>query len=352
MKFKDKYFGIKDVVKQEIYELENDLNNIFQEKTPLDDSLKEFLGSNAKRIRPVVAYLFSNALYQNLNQNQKDAICAIEIIHNSTLIHDDIIDDSEKRRESLTLNKKFDNQLAVIAGDFLLAIAMEKIINTKSIELIQLCTKTIKKLCVGEINQFFKKFELMTTEEYIEKSKNKTAELFSLALESVVMLSETPEEEVLQTAKDFSENFGIAFQLRDDFINYKKEKLNKNSDLTNGIYTAPIILADCERRLECETTLLPEMPFNASNQEADCERRLKDKNTLLSEMPFNASNQGADCNINKNLYEMVNKYKGLAKTQKLMDTYFTKALCAIESIEESLYKKALIDLVNLLKEET
>lgn len=89
-----------------------------------------------------------------------------------------MIDDADKRRNQETINVKFDDNLAVVAGDFLLSVAMEKVINTGSIEVIKLCTSALKSTCL--ISQYFAKFTMTTIDEYVEKSKQKTALLFQI----------------------------------------------------------------------------------------------------------------------------------------------------------------------------
>lgn len=301
MTFEDVYSLIKSTVKTDLDFLENEMQNLFTNPNPLNDELSNFLTAPAKRLRPLLGLLFLKCLFNNINPKQYDVLLAVELIHNATLIHDDVIDKAEKRRKQKTLNIKFDNSLAVVAGDYLLSIAMEKVINTNSIEVIKICTSALKSTCMGEINQYFAKFQITSIEDYIEKSREKTALLFEIAVLGGLFLSEKPlEKNIKQIAIDFAQNFGIAFQIRDDLINV----LNAENDINSGIYTAPVIFASQENKniLKCE-----------------------------------------------NILEEIKTTKGIEKTKDLMDNYFNKAISAIKTLENNTYKKAILELIELLR---
>jgi geranylgeranyl pyrophosphate synthase len=333
MTFEQKYSLIKETVASDLDFLENEIQKLFVGANPLDKDLSAFLTAPAKRLRPLLGLLFLKALFGKINPKQYDVLLAVELIHNATLIHDDVIDKAEKRRKQETLNVKFDNNLAVVAGDYLLSVAMEKVINTNSVDVIKICTAALKSTCLGEINQYFTKFQITSLEQYIEKSRGKTALLFEISILGGLILNDTeplvealfpsplageggtsargtsgrnsgegyiPFENLKNIAKDFAQNFGIAFQIRDDLINV----LNAENDISSGIYTAPVIFASQEN-----------------------ENILK----------------------NETIIEEIKKTKGIEKTKILMDNYFDKAISVIEILEDNSYKKAILELVDLLK---
>lgn len=300
-KFEQAYSRINETVKGDLDFLEKEIQGLFANRNPLEKDLSNFLAAPAKRLRPLLGLLFLRALFGEINPKQYDVLLAVELIHNATLIHDDVIDKAEKRREQDTLNVKFDNELAVIAGDYLLSVAMEKVINTNSVEVIKICTSALKSTCMGEINQYFTRHQVTSIEQYIEKSREKTALLFEISVLGALLLSEKQVDENLKkTAKDFARNFGIAFQIRDDLINV----LNTQNDISSGIYTAPVIFAVEEN-----------------------------ENILKSE----------------NILEEIKKTKGIEKTKILMDNYFNNSVSAIQSFEDNVYKRALFDLIELLR---
>ena len=223
--------------------IEKELTIFEQElKTSLDIKQKyinEFLFSKSKRLRPLLAILFCKANNFNITKDHKNLFMAVELIHNASLIHDDIIDNSQQRRGNPSINKAFDNSLAVTSGDMLLAYGMQKIIQINNKEVQNLCVNNMINICNGEIKQYFAKYKLPTIEEYIEKTKEKTALLFKIGIEGGIKLS-CQDIKILKIAEEFSENFGIAFQIKNDYENY----ITNKEDYNQGIYTAPVIYGE------------------------------------------------------------------------------------------------------------
>ncbi len=287
MSFNQKYQKIFDTVREDINKI-----NLFEGielPEPLKSKLSEILNAPSKRIRPLVAFLYVKALGFEIDEKQTEFQTAIELAHNASLIHDDIIDGSSTRRGKQTLNDIFDAKLAVIAGDYLLALAFEKVLKIAIPELTEMFRKTFETMTKGEVQQYFDKNKITTIEEYIRKSEQKTASLFETAVQGAVLIgchSGALAEESQKTC-DFAKNFGIAFQIRDDLINCKTSK----SDFDEGIFTAPVI-------------------FSGKKE------------------------------INDN---------GLEKTVNLLNNYIDKAVSALENIEENTYKTALKELLELLR---
>lgn len=301
MSFEQLYDEIKKTVQSDIDFLENQIGDLFSSKSPLDVELRKVLTAPAKRLRPLLGYLFIRSVSSDVSPSQRDVLLATELIHNASLIHDDVMDKSDKRRGIDTLNSKFDDNLAVIAGDFLLSVSMEKVIDTNSVEVIKLFVNAMKSTCLGEITQYFSKFEVPSIDEYIEKSLYKTAFLFQIGILSSLYLSEHKSNDKLKSvAEEFSKNFGLAFQIRDDL----KNVLECGNDFQSGIYTAPVVFAAQEN-----------------------------PNILKEE----------------NILEAVKARKGIEKTRDLMDNYFDKAVEAIKEIENNLYKQAILKLVEALR---
>ena len=242
MTFAQKYNNIKSSVQDELAIIENKLVEKINIREPLNTSVKKFLTSPSKRIRPLLTILYLKAQNQTLNENQLDMLSVIELIHNASLIHDDIIDECQIRRGQKTINSEFDNKLGVISGDYFLAVAMEKLAQIGNVEIISKISETVKHMCIGEVNQYFDKFKVGTIEDYIEKTKNKTAYLFETALVCTAMLGDFSYDK--NDLSEFGLNFGIAFQIRDDILNFLNSDNSKpvHNDLKEGIYNAPVIL--------------------------------------------------------------------------------------------------------------
>lgn len=246
MSFIEKYKLIKNLAKDEIEKVEDSMISNIHTREPLKSSLVGFLTSPSKRIRPLLAILYSKANNEELSQEQIELLTVMELVHNASLIHDDIIDESKIRRNHKTISAEFDNKLAVISGDYILSLAMEKLVKLNNIPIIQNLIQTIKLMCIGEINQNFDRFKIGTIEEYIEKTKCKTAYLFESTLVCCMMLSK--KEHDLEKIGQLGLDIGIAFQIRDDLINMTKSDTSKpvDNDFKEGIYNAPIILGNPE----------------------------------------------------------------------------------------------------------
>lgn len=245
MTFSEKYNQIKQLANKELSIIEDKLTENIDIRYELKSSLHQLLTAPSKRVRPLIAILYAKANKEELSDIQLEILSVIELIHNASLIHDDIIDDCKIRRGQKNLSAQFDNKIGVISGDYLLAVSMEKLTKLGNLEIIEKISKTIKQMCIGEINQNFDRFKIGTIENYIEKTKNKTAYLFETALVCSAILGEKPHN--IDKISEFGINTGIAFQIRDDILNFTQNKsLTKpvQNDLEEGIYNAPVILGD------------------------------------------------------------------------------------------------------------
>ncbi len=208
------YQEIISVVRGDIERLEAD---ILESLNFPDDSLEKLFLAPAKRIRPALAFLFIRAAGLEPTNADFATQSAVELAHTASLIHDDIIDMSEKRRGLTTLNAKFGDKIGVLAGDYILSVALKKIADRP--ELVKEFLETFSQMAQGEINQYFTRSEIPSLDEYLLKTVQKTAGLFKLAI-----------------GKDFGLNFGIAFQIKNDLQDLQE-------DIKNGIYTAPVIFS-------------------------------------------------------------------------------------------------------------
>lgn len=237
-----KYIEICDVVKADLDRVNQNLVFEMDLKPALSKELENFLQAPSKRIRSLVTILYLRASKMYLLPVHYELLAVVELIHNASLIHDDVIDESKLRRSRKTLNNKFDNQLAVISGDYLLGIALKKLVKINSMEVIDIFAETLKSMCRGEVNQYFNKFKKIKLEDYLEKSTQKTAMLFESSLKSAIVLAGN---EVTEQALEFADNFGLAFQIRDDLLNVMNNDKSKTlNDVEEGIYNAPMILSD------------------------------------------------------------------------------------------------------------
>lgn len=289
MNFNKKYNKISELVKNDLLKLEDELLSSINLAAEINETLKTFLTNKPKRIRPLVSFLYLRTSNIEPDKRQYAFQTAIEIIHNASLIHDDVVDESDIRRGSKTLNKIFNNKTAILTGDYLLSIALEKLNSLNSPETISMCANTLANMCIGEVNQYFSKFKIPTLEQYLKKTEQKTAKLFQTAVCGAMQLSG---KTAITEAENFSHAFGMAFQIRDDILNLTALNSLKPSqnDISEGIYNAPVIFAG-----------------NTSNLD-----------------------------------------EGIEKTKTLLNNYVVEAEKALSNLEDNKYKLALKELLGIL----
>lgn len=287
------YQNIIDFQKADFERLESRLEEILNsEPSPLSQVLCSYLFSKSKRLRSHLVFLFANA-FSKADTAVISLGAATELIHNATLIHDDVIDDSDLRRGVQTLNYKFDNKLAVIAGDFLLSLALKELLFIKNEEVINIFTSSLTEICKGEIVQYFERGKSISIEEYIEKSRLKTAILFESSLCSLFKILD--KDEHMEQISEFATNFGIAFQIRDDLRNVLSEDGAKPylEDFKNGIYTAPFIYLFSESP-ELKNASIEEVLDGMKSSTAICSTRLllqKHIKLAIDSLEFLSDNQ-------------------------------------------------------------
>lgn len=285
MAFEEAYKEIAYKVRTDIDQLNSRLNVLFLDDNVIFQELQAFLNSPSKRIRSVLTFLYLRANELDVTDEQIELQAIVELIHNASLIHDDVIDEDLKRRGQNTLNCDFGNRMAVISGDYLLSVVMKKLTCFKSIELFNIFAKTLENMCSGEIQQYILLGKFPSIDEYIEKSYLKTGALFEAGITAAMRIA--GETKIIR-AVEFGRNFGIAFQIRDDLKNVLS---HDSKDLANGIYNAPAI-------------------FSESSE--------------------------------------VNSM-GIEKTKDLLNNYLDKAEDCLVDLAENEYREALLELLELLK---
>ncbi|NVJ60961.1 MAG: polyprenyl synthetase family protein [Gammaproteobacteria bacterium] len=204
------------------------------------------VNSGGKRLRPLLTLLTANSL--NYSGNNHHVLAAvIEFIHTATLLHDDVVDDSELRRGEQTANALFGNEASVLTGDFLYSRAFQMMVRVNSMPVMNLLANTTNLIAEGEVMQLMNINEPDISEEnYFEVIRRKTAILFAAACELSGIITESPLN-IRIALSDYGMNLGIAFQVVDDLLDYfsDAETMGKNvgDDLAEGKPTLPIIFA-------------------------------------------------------------------------------------------------------------
>ncbi len=211
------------------------------------DYLGEYLrASGGKRVRPALLILSNYASGGKATQSNVIRLATVmEMLHTATLVHDDIIDNADLRRNRSSVNARFGNQTAVLMGDWLYMSAFETTVRERSLEIIDILTRLTRKMTEGELIQLTRIGRLDVTEdEYFDILRRKTAYLFSACCEVGAILADAPIDQ-RAALRDFGMDLGIAFQLSDDVLDVtaESESLGKEagSDLLEGKLTLPLI---------------------------------------------------------------------------------------------------------------
>ncbi len=214
-----------------------------------------FLNSGGKRLRSILLLLCSNAISRNMTDEPINQAIAIELLHNFTLIHDDIMDNSEKRHNKLTLHKKFDVNTAILAGDALLALAYEYLnrdLTFNSKKIFEEFTTALTVVCEGQaLDKEFETKRKVSSKEYFEMISKKTGALIKATCK-IGALTRTSDERIVNKLGEFGETMGIAFQIQDDLLDViGNENLfgkKKGSDLVEGKKTFLLVNAQKKAR--------------------------------------------------------------------------------------------------------
>ncbi len=197
-----------------------------------------------KQMRPMFIFLFSKLLNQGIiNEKVYRGASVIELIHTATLIHDDVVDDSKRRRGFFSINAIWKNKIAVLVGDFLLSRGMILCIENKDYDHLDIISESVKKMSEGELLQIEKSRSLDIDETvYFEIIKKKTASLISSCCK-IAAVSVTKQKKIIESVSKIGENIGIAFQIKDDLFDYGKRKIGKprGIDIKEKKLTLPLI---------------------------------------------------------------------------------------------------------------
>lgn len=279
---------------------------------------KYIVNSGGKRLRPVLLLLSAKAL--NYRGNHHLILAAvIEFIHTATLLHDDVVDESDLRRGRNTVNAVWGNAASVLVGDFLLSRTFEMMVRTGNMRVMDLVSHTTTAIAEGEVLQLLNVHNPATTEaKYLEVISRKTAILFSAATQLGAVLSKsTPGIE--SALRDYGLHLGIAFQLIDDVLDYRAdtEQTGKNigDDLAEGKPTLPLIHA------------------------------IQRSNKAQAEVIRNAIIEGNRDSFTE-IYEIIESCDAIAYTERRAEEEAQQAIAALSDVPASKYKDALVELAD------
>ncbi|GBL35979.1 all-trans-nonaprenyl-diphosphate synthase [Filimonas sp.] len=242
---------IKKYLHKELAEFEQNFNKAVESKVSLlDNIMKYIVKTKGKQLRPIFVIL-SGKLCGQVNEKTYRAASLIELLHTATLVHDDVVDDSNKRRGFFSINALWKNKIAVLVGDYLLSKGLLLSLNNKDFKILEILATAVKDMSEGELLQAEKARKLNITEDiYFDIIKCKTASLISSAC-GAGAYSTTDNEMIADKLKNFGEKVGIAFQIKDDLFDYGREDVGKptGNDIKEKKMTLPLIytLNHCDK---------------------------------------------------------------------------------------------------------
>jgi all-trans-nonaprenyl-diphosphate synthase len=241
-------------VEADLQVLTENLKKLVGARHPILYAAAEYLfGAGGKRVRPAIVLLISRAtmLEQDITPRHRRLAEITEMIHTSSLVHDDVVDESELRRGVPTVNSRFGNRVAVLAGDFLFGQSAWYLANLDNLDVVKLLSEVIKDMAEGEIQQGLNQFNTsLSIDAYLEKTYCKTASLIANSSKAAGLLSGVGED-VAESLYRYGRHIGLAFQIVDDIFDFtgSMEALGKpaGSDLKSGNLTAPVLFAMKEK---------------------------------------------------------------------------------------------------------
>ncbi|MGK7388987.1 MAG: polyprenyl synthetase family protein [Candidatus Cyclobacteriaceae bacterium M2_1C_046] len=309
---------IKAPIANEMEEFEKKFRSSMKSHVLLLDKIMSYIVKRkGKQMRPMFVFLSAGACGQISEATYRGA-SLIELLHTATLVHDDVVDDSQYRRGFFSINALWKNKIAVLVGDYLLSRGLLLSVDHGDFNLLKIVSEAVRQMSEGELLQIEKARLLNITEEvYYEIIKQKTASLIASCC-AVGAASSGSENGTIEKMRLFGEKIGMAFQIKDDLFDYGDEEIGKplGIDIKEKKMTLPLIYA---------------------LQNSSWMERQKIKNIVKNKS-----------HNNKKVAEVITFVKekgGLEYASGVMRQYYNDALAILEDFEESAYKTSLLQLV-------
>jgi len=316
-----KVYDIRKPIEHEMEVFEEKFSKLMLSNVPLLNRITHYIiKRKGKQMRPMLIFLCSKLLNSGeLNEKVYRGASVIELIHTATLIHDDVVDESNKRRGFFSINAIWKNKIAVLVGDFLLSKGMLLCIDNKDYDILDVISESVKQMSEGELLQIEKSKKLDIDEEtYFEIIKKKTASLISSCCKIAAISVGSKPNEIKKIAR-LGLNIGIAFQIKDDLFDYGKKRIGKprGIDIKQKKLTLPLIytINKVERR---------------------------EKKWLISSLKKSKKNKAL---INQ-IISLVKETGGLDYAIEKMNMYHKLALDELETFDDCSYKDSLTKMIN------
>lgn len=317
---------IKQPIREEMELFERKFQQSMSSKVALLNRITFYIvNRKGKQMRPMFVFLVAKMVSEGkIDERTYRGASVIELIHTATLVHDDVVDDSNKRRGFFSINALWKNKIAVLVGDFLLSKGLLLSIDNGDFDLLRIISVAVREMSEGELLQIEKARRLDITEEvYYEIIRQKTATLIAAccAMGACSVLPEN--KDLIEKMRLFGQYIGMAFQIKDDLFDYSESAIGKPTgiDIKEQKMTLPLIYV-----------------LNNANPE--------DKKWIINTV----KNHNKDKKRVQELIAFVKNNDGLAYAENKMIDFQTKALQMLNEFPDSEYKQALILMVNYVIE--
>lgn len=236
----------KNYLEQDIERVDREIEAVLDSSSPTIQTVAGYLQINGgKKLRPILALLTAK-MFGHAGPEQAYIASALELVHTATLLHDDIIDNASTRRGQPTVNAKFGQDVAILMADFLYASAFDLALSALKPEVLKVLTQATRKMVEGEMFQIERSGARLSEEDYVIIIEAKTAYLFAAAGALGAIVAGAPKNEIFEMSQ-FGLNFGIAFQITDDALDYVADSSTWGkaigNDFLEGKQTLPLIHA-------------------------------------------------------------------------------------------------------------
>jgi len=316
-----KVYEIRGSISKEMEIFEDKFSKLMLSDVPLLNRITHYIiKRKGKQMRPMLIFLCSKLLSSGkVNEKVYRGASVIELIHTATLIHDDVVDESNKRRGFFSINAIWKNKIAVLVGDFLLSKGMLLCIDNKDYDILDVISESVKQMSEGELLQIEKSKKLDIDEEtYFEIIKKKTASLISSCCKIAAVSVNSSSTEIKKITK-IGMHIGIAFQIKDDLFDYGKKTIGKprGIDIKQKKITLPLIYT-----------------LNNVNK--------SEKRWLINSLKKNKKSRAL---INQ-IISLVKERGGLDYAIQIMNKYHKLSLDDLETFKDSAYKDSLKKMIN------
>ncbi|WP_217601890.1 polyprenyl synthetase family protein [Chitinophaga sp. GbtcB8] len=317
---------IKHLIGKELQDFESKFSDAVKSHVPLLDRIMHYIVKRkGKQIRPMFVLLSARLFSTDIQESTYRAAALVELLHTATLVHDDVVDDSNERRGFFSINALWKNKIAVLVGDYLLSKGLLLSLDNHDFRTLQILTTAVKEMSEGELLQMEKTRKLNIKEDiYFEIIRRKTASLLGAACAAGAW-STSGHDETTAQMRLFGEKVGVAFQIKDDLFDYGADKIGKPTgiDIREKKLTLPLI-------------------YTLEHATPDVRRRIINI----------VKNNNTDKEKVATVIEMVKASGGITYAQEKMFQYRDEAMAILHGFPENDIRNGLEQLVRFTTDRT